>query len=137
MWQEILLAVIGISSGIVVGGGFFALIIGLGIVSDFADRTHTGEHILLYEDSVALGGIVGSLWGIYQLNIAGMTWILPIYGMFTGIFVGCWAMALAETLNIFPILIRRVKILKCIPYIVLGMAIGRSVGAVIFFFENW
>ncbi len=58
MWiKEALLAVIGLSAGMVVAGGLFSFIIGLGVVSDFADRTHTGEHILLYEDSVALGGI--------------------------------------------------------------------------------
>ena len=58
MWaQNILLAVIGLSAGVIVASGLFSFVIELGVVSDFADRTHTGEHILLYEDSVALGGI--------------------------------------------------------------------------------
>lgn len=57
MWAaQIILAVIGLSSGLVVAGGLFSFISGLGVISDFADRTHTGEHILLYETSVALGG---------------------------------------------------------------------------------
>ena len=43
MWAaQILMAVIGLSSGIVVAGGLFSLIAGLGVISDFADRTHTG-----------------------------------------------------------------------------------------------
>ena len=55
MWaQNILLAVIGLSAGVIVASGLFSFVIELGVVSDFADRTHTGEHILLYEDSVAL-----------------------------------------------------------------------------------
>ena len=61
MWAaQILLAIIGLSAGVAVAGGLFSFVIGLGVVSDFADRTHTGEHILLYEDSVALGGILGT-----------------------------------------------------------------------------
>ena len=57
MWmQQLWLAVIGLSAGAVVAGGVFSFIIGLGVVSDFADRTHTGEHIRLYEDAIALGG---------------------------------------------------------------------------------
>ena len=53
MWaQNILLAVIGLSAGVIVASGLFSFVIELGVVSDFADRTHTGEHILLYEDSV-------------------------------------------------------------------------------------
>ena len=46
--SNIILAVIGLSAGILVAGGLFSFIIGLGVISDFADRTHTGEHILLY-----------------------------------------------------------------------------------------
>lgn len=68
MWAaQIILAVIGLSSGLVVAGGLFSFISGLGVISDFADRTHTGEHILLYETSVALGGILGNIFFIYHI----------------------------------------------------------------------
>ena len=60
--QQLWLAVIGLSAGAVVAGGVFSFIIGLGVVSDFADRTHTGEHIRLYEDAIALGGILGTVF---------------------------------------------------------------------------
>ena len=50
MWaRQVILAVIGLSSGIAVAGGLFSFIIGLGVVSDFADRTHTGANVILYE----------------------------------------------------------------------------------------
>ena len=65
MWaQNILLAVIGLSAGVIVASGLFSFVIELGVVSDFADRTHTGEHILLYEDSVALGGILANIFWV-------------------------------------------------------------------------
>ena len=68
MWGlQIVLAVIGLSAGITVAGGLFSFISGLGVISDFADRTHTGEHILLYEDATALGGILGNIFIIYQI----------------------------------------------------------------------
>lgn len=138
MWAaQILLALIGLSAGIVVAGGLFSFIIGLGVVSDFADRTHTGEHILLYEDSVALGGILGNIFFIYQISIPHGSFLLPIFGLFAGIFVGCWSMALAEILNVFPIFIRRVKLLRCIPYIIAGMALGKGIGALIFYINRW
>ena len=67
MWGlQIVLAVIGLSAGITVAGGLFSFISGLGVISDFADRTHTGEHILLYEDATALGGILGNIFIIYK-----------------------------------------------------------------------
>ncbi len=138
MWiKQIILAVIGLSAGFTVAAGLFSFIISLGVISDFADRTHTGEHVLLYEDSVALGGIAGNIFFMYHLSVPHGTWILPVFGILAGIFAGCWAMALAEILNVFPIFIRRIKLTKCIPYIILGLALGRGLGALLFFYNRW
>lgn len=138
MWaRQVLLALIGLSAGTVVAGGLFSFIIGLGVVSDFADRTHTGEHILLYEDSVALGGILGNIFWVYHISIPYGAWLAPVFGAFAGVFVGCWSMALAEILNIFPIFIRRVKLLRFIPYLILGIAMGKGFGALLFFAKGW
>lgn len=138
MWGlQIILAVIGLSAGIVVAGGLFSFIIGLGVISDFADRTHTGEHILLYEDAVAWGGILGNIFFVFQVELPGAGWLLTIFGALAGIFVGCWAMALAEMLNVFPIFIRRVKLVRCVPWAILGTALGKGAGALVFFMNRW
>ena len=138
MWAvQILMAVIGLSAGMVVAGGLFSFISGLGVISDFADRTHTGDKVLLYEECVALGGILGNLMSVYQFPIPYGAFLVPIFGLVSGIFVGCWSMALAEILNIFPIFIRRVKLLKSIPYIIVSMAFGKGIGAFIFYFNRW
>ena len=138
MWAaQVILAILGLSAGLAVSAGLFSFIIGLGVISDFADRTHTGEHILLYEDSVALGGMLGNIFWVYQIAIPGDSYLLPVFGLFGGIFVGCWSMALAEILNVFPIFIRRAKIIKCVPYLIAAMAIGKGIGALIFFYRGW
>lgn len=138
MWaREVLLAVIGLSAGLIVAGGLFAFIASLGVVSDIADRTHTGSKILLYEDATTVGGILGNLIFIYKIPIPGGMLLQIVFGLFTGIFVGCWALSLAETLNVFPIFIRRVKLVRCIPYIILGIAIGKGIGSLIYFFLGW
>ena len=146
MWaREVLLAVIGLSAGLIVAGGLFAFIASLGVVSDIADRTHTGSKILLYEDATTLGGILGNLIFIYRISMPDYVWLRTtigvtvqiVVGLFTGIFVGCWALSLAETLNVFPIFIRRVKLVRCVPYIILGIAIGKGIGSLIYFFLGW
>ena len=140
MWvRQIFLALIGLSSGALVAGGLFGFIVGLGVISDFADRTHTGNRILLYENAIMLGGVLGNLFYIYQIPIAfpGSVVLLGMFGLFSGIFTGCWAMALAEILNVFPIFVRRAKLVKCIPYIILGIAIGKSVGSLIYSYFGW
>lgn len=138
MWaREVLLAVIGLSAGLIVAGGLFAFIASLGVVSDIADRTHTGSKILLYEDATTVGGILGNLIFVYRIPIPGGTLLQIVVGLFTGIFVGCWALSLAETLNVFPIFIRRVKLVRCVPYIILAIAIGKGIGSLIYFFLGW
>lgn len=140
MWaMQIVLAIIGLSAGALVSGGLFGFIVSLGVVSDFADRTHTANKIMLYENAIMLGGFLGNIIYIYQIPIAfsGSVVITGIFGLFAGIFTGCWAMALAEILNVFPIFVRRAKLIKCIPYLILGIALGKGVGSIIYFFNGW
>lgn len=138
MWvRQVILAVIGLSAGITVAGGLFAFIIGLGVVSDFADRTHTGKYVLLYEDCIAFGGIFGCLLSLFPFQIPGGNVIAPLLGLIAGTFVGAWSMAIAEILNVFPIFIRRLKIIKLIPYLIFGMAIGKGLGAFVYFALGW
>lgn len=138
MWAEqVLLGVIGFASGAVIAGGMFSFLIGLGLISIFADRTHTGKNILLYEDSIAAGGILFNIFFIYQIRIPAGEIMAGILGLFFGIFVGCWAMALADILNVFPIFIRRLKLIKAIPYIILGLSLGKTAGSLVYFIGRW
>ena len=76
------------------------------MIADFADRTHTGDKVRFYEDCAALGGILGNLVTVFHAGIPAGLPGLAVFGTFTGIFVGCWAMALAEILNVFPVFMR-------------------------------
>lgn len=138
MWaRQIVLAIIGLSSGMIVAAGLFSFITGLGVVSDLADRTHTGGHVLLYEDAVTLGGILGNVFFIFQIAIPKGGWLLPVFGLLAGIFTGCWAMALAEMLDVFPIFVRRTRLLRVIPWAILGTALGKCAGSFLFFYQRW
>lgn len=135
--QQCLLAIIGLSAGVAVAGGLFSFIVELGVIADFADRTHTADKILLYEDSVALGGILGNIFYVFQLGIPGDIVFLSFFGIFSGIFVGCWAMALAEILNVFPVFMRRAGITRYLAAFILAVAVGKGLGAGLFFFQRW
>lgn len=165
MWmQQALMAFIGLSAGIAAAGGLFAFIVELGVVADFADRTHTGDRILLYEDCVALGGILGNLFFVFRPTIMpaltsafqtvsgsgtdggdavfSALRILPavllaVFGLFSGIFVGCWAMALAEILNVFPVFMRRARIVRYTAAFVISTAVGKGLGSWFFFYKGW
>lgn len=138
MWAvQILLALIGLSGGIAVAGGLFAFIVELGVVADFADRTHTGDKIFFYESCAALGGIVGNIFYVFQIDLPAGAWFLAIYGILAGIFAGCWAMALAEILNVFPVFLRRARVVRYLTAFILSIALGKGLGACLFFYRGW
>ena len=82
MWiREILLAIAGLSAGVAVAGGLFSFIVELGVIADFADRTHTGDKVLFYEDCAALGGILGNLVTVFHTGIPAYIYLWLMYGV--------------------------------------------------------
>ena len=135
MWiKQLLLAVFGLSAGAALAGGFFALLIALGIVSRFAWQTHTGTKIQLYENVVAAGGIFGTLWYLYGWKLPLGQIGLGIYGIFAGIFVGAWAMALTEIIDTIPIFMRRIYLKRGLSLIVVSLAVGHTLGSLLHVF---
>ena len=55
MIGKIILAITGIGAGFIISAGVFALITSTGIITRFADKTHTAKSIQLYETMVIAG----------------------------------------------------------------------------------
>ena len=135
MWiKYVLLAVFGLGAGAGLAGGFFALIIALGIISRFAHQTKTGKYILLYEELVALGGCLGTFWYLYEWKIPMGKALLAVYGSFAGIFLGAWTMALTEVIDTIPIFMRRIYLRKGLVGAVWGLALGHTAGSFLYYF---
>ena len=132
MWvKQGLLAIFGFGAGIGLAGGFFALLIALGILSRFAHQTRTGKYLWLYEMATAAGGIFGTAWYLYHWNIpVGMPG-LAVYGSAAGIFVGAWTMALTEVIDTIPILMRRMYLKVGLISVVWSVAIGHTLGSLL------
>lgn len=127
--RYILLGFVGLSAGLLVAGGMFAFVTMIGVVQRMAARSKTVPHVRQYEDLVVLGGTLGNLFFLYEWDIPFGYIILALFGLFSGIYVGCLAFALAEVLNVMPIFAKRVKLKVGLPYIVFIFAIGKSCGA--------
>ena len=129
--KQTLLAVLGVGAGAALAGGFFALLMALGIVSRFAHQTRTGRYLWLYEMAAAAGAIFGTVWYLYSFPLPVGTFGLGLYGSSAGIFVGAWAMALTEIIDTIPIFMRRIYLKKGIVLIVWALAVGHSAGSLL------
>ena len=132
--KDVILALLGFSSGVTVAAGTFAFIAAIGIVPRMAQRTHTSQWIRFYDDIIVLGGLFGTTTMYLKYNIPIGGFLSALWGLAVGIFVGVLAMALAEVLNVMPILMRRGRLRKGIPFLVLAFALGKTVGALVYFF---
>lgn len=134
MWIKMLfLALFGLGAGAGLAGGFFSLIIALGIISRLAYQTKTGKSIRLYEDMVALGGCAGTFWYLYEWKLP-LGWVfLAAYGSFAGIFLGAWTMALTEVIDTIPIFMRRIYLRKGLAAAVWGLALGHTLGSLLYY----
>lgn len=138
MLTNILLILIGVGAGLVVSGGAFTVLLAIGLLPRFAEKTHTAKHIFIYEEIVMVGTLLGALFSVFPIHVSidgiWLLLLLVIGGIFAGIFVGCLAMAIAEMLDTIPIFTRRISFQKGLNLTIFIMAFGKSVGALIYFF---
>jgi stage V sporulation protein AB len=124
MIGKIILAITGIGAGFIISAGVFALITSTGIITRFADKTHTAKSIQLYETIVIAGGILWNIFWIMESHFKFTGQPAKIFqgimGLCQGIFVGCLAVALAEALNGTAIFARRAKLQMGLSFIVLS-----------------
>lgn len=137
MWQQIFLAFIGLCAGMIIAGGVVGLLIGLSIVPRYAGITHTSDQMLLYEDVTLLGAVLGNIYYQYQLSIPLGLPFLMLYGLFSGIFLGGWILALAEMADVFPIFARRIQFTEGLPKVIICIALGKAAGSLLFWYQGW
>lgn len=124
---------IGLSAGGVTATGLFALISSIGLINRYADVTNTTESIMLYEEMIIFGAGIGNIWYIFELPIKlGVAGVI-LYGAVSGIFIGTFLICLAETVKVLPVLAHRVKLKKCLGFVVLFIAIGKMVGHLVYY----
>ena len=163
IFDNIFMAVVGAAAGFGVSGGVFTTLIAIGLVPRFAGKTHTADHIFLYEEMVVCGTLFGGLVTVFfpfirlhewlgdSLTRSGAfyeglsvgrwypvlgTFVLVVFGLFAGIFVGCLALAIAEMLDSIPIFARRSGFRQGIGIAILCMAVGKTVGSLIYFIKE-
>lgn len=134
------LAFFGICAGGVIAAGVYAFLAMIGVFVRLMGRTGTGKKARLYEDFIMAGGILGNIFDLYEIPLVpgrgfgGL--FLAAAGLSIGVFVGCLAMSLAETLKALPAVSRRIGLAVGLQYLILGIAAGKLTGAFLYFWKG-
>ncbi len=133
----------GLSAGSIIAAGVFAFLAIIGVFPRLIGKTRTKAHILLYETVIILGGTAGNAVDLFRFHPdAGGTSALSgglvhaalaAIGLAVGVFVGCLIMSLAETLKTLPVISRRIRLTEGLQWLVLGIAAGKCLGALLYF----
>lgn len=132
--NNIFLAVAGFTGGTAVAAGAFALIVSLGIVPRMAGKTSLAAYSIQLENALICGGIFGMILALleeFPFHLG--KGFAMLYGVSSGIFAGCLAVALAEVLNVFPVMFRRMHLKKGLKILVTAFAFGKAAGALYYF----
>lgn len=152
--RNVFLIIVGASYGLLAAAGVFTVLVAVGLVPRFAGKTHTANSVVLYEEMVIFGSIIGGLVSLfpeysqlgaffqknfpdaYMLRMVSGNIFQGIFGFFSGMFIGCLALAIAEMLDSVPIFTRRVGFRHGLGMAILCMALGKLCGSIFYFWSE-
>ncbi len=150
----LLLAICGMSFGLLASAGVFTVLASVGLIPRFAGKMHVARKVFVLEEAVIFGTLIGGLVSVFTDYCQIGEWVrkmqlfggatetiwsyvgnifLVIGGIFAGMFVGCLALAIAEMLNSIPIFARRIGFRHGLGVMITAAALGKLVGSLIYF----
>lgn len=152
--KQLFLFVCGMSFGLLSSAGVFTVLASVGLIPRFAGKMHVAKKIFVMEEAVIFGTLAGGIGSLYSdklkvgefllqsrifgedsqmvVQVAG-TVFLMIFGLFSGMFVGCLAFAIAEMLDSIPIFARRAGFRHGLGIAISAAAAGKLLGSLLYF----
>lgn len=121
--------IIGFAGGIVIGTGFIAFIMVLGIIPRLVQISNTHHLLKVYSACAIISTQLGTYLSFGNLNIQQHPIILSAWGILQGIFNGMIIAALTEVLNVFPILSKRIGMSRYLIALFTAIVLGKIVGS--------
>lgn len=146
---------LGFGFGNLAAAGVFMVFTTVTMVPRYVVRFQIKDQLLLMENLISLGIMVGSvfqMWGknpvtsrlVWKMRgccpavwLGTMSCIQGIMGFFYGIFVGTLALSIAEMLDSIPIFARRIRIYQKFSTVIFFVALGKMAGALFYFFYGF
>lgn len=132
MGKGLLLIVVAFGGGVTVGSAAAAFISILQVVPRLIQITNTRQYVRLYQYVITIGFILFTIiyFSEYHMNLSKYI-AIPI-GLTFGIFIGLLSSALAEVLNVIPVLSKKLKIKDYLKYVILTLVAGKVIGSLYF-----
>ncbi len=128
----ILPIITSLGGGIVVGGALAAFISLLNIIPRLIQATETDEFTVFYQYIYSLGGILFVIIYFSNLYFNLGKILTGVIGLFIGMYIGIFSSAIAEVLNVLPIIYKKFKIKDYMKWIIYAILAGKVAGSLYF-----
>ncbi|WP_159436065.1 stage V sporulation protein AB [Anaerosalibacter sp. Marseille-P3206] len=133
MLKSIVLIAIGTSAGVIVGNAVAAFITLLQIIPRLIQNSDTLLYIKWYERTLILSMTLFSLAYFTNFSLKLPIYFTVILGIFFGAFIGIFSSALAEVLNVIPVLTKKLELEDYVFYLLIAIGLGKVSGSLM----NW
>lgn len=129
--SSIFLGITALGGGIIVSAGLFAVLVTIRLVNRFAHISGTKKYLYLYETMIIVGAIVANTCLVFDIRPFDSRVLGSIYGLIAGMYSGAFFVSIAEVIKGIPIFIRRVRISDGLGWILLSLAVGKTIGSLL------
>ncbi|MCK9443091.1 MAG: stage V sporulation protein AB [Tissierellaceae bacterium] len=127
-----IMILIAFGGGVIVGGAMVAFITILQILPRLAQFTETEGYLKLYQLTMIISIILSIVMYFANFNFGLPAFSVVPIGFFYGVFIGILSSALAEVLNVIPVISKKIKIKHDLKYIIWALIGGKVMGSLIY-----
>lgn len=132
MAKYILLIIIAFGGGITVASAAAAFITLLEVVPRLVEISDTRDNIKTYQYAIVSGFVLSTIIYFSEFHLNLSKYVAIPTGFIYGVFIGLLSSALAEVLNVIPVLAKKFKLKNHLKYVIATLMAGKVVGSIFF-----
>lgn len=132
MMTNILLMGIAFGGGITVGSAAAAFIALLEVVPRLVQISDTRDYIKTYQYVLTGGFVLFTVIFLSEFHLNLNKYVAIPTGFIYGVFIGLLSSALAEVLNVIPVLAKKLKLRNHLKYVIFTLMIGKVTGSIFY-----
>lgn len=125
----LLMVIIALGGGLTVGGAIAAFVSMLEIIPRLVHLSRTHQYKIAYQNAFTVGVIVFTIIYFYDYNMDLGNIIVGLIGLVFGTFIGIFSSALAEVLNVIPVMAKKFKLKDDLKIIIYALLFGKVAGS--------
>jgi stage V sporulation protein AB len=132
---NVLIILIGLGGGFIVGGSFAAFIVLLEIIPRLTHISQTHDYKILYQYAYILGVVLSTIVYFADFSIQLNNIVVGIIGLIFGTYIGVFSSALAEVLNVVPVMAKKFRLKNELEFIIYALILGKIAGSLFYWLK--